>query len=93
MHEDWRKITGDFETAKERELWVREHADSYTVVRSLGPRRGYERIEVPDLAQAIDMAGRMAVEAGKAYMIYAVAGSLDAMVCYFDSEGNRHDAK
>ena len=92
MGDDWRGITGDFKTAKERELWIREHADYFTVVRYLGPRRGYDRTEVPHLDQAIEMARRMAIEAGRAYIVYAVSGNMDAMICYFDSEGDRHDA-
>ena len=92
VSEDWRKQTLDFETAKERNQWIADHADYYTVVRQLGPRRGYERHEVKTLAEAIEMAGRMAGQAGKPYLIYGVAGTRDAMICFIDQEGNKHDA-
>jgi CRISPR/Cas system-associated endonuclease/helicase Cas3 len=88
--ENWREMTLDFETYQERDDWIREHADIYTVVRYLGPRLGYERHETKTLAAAEALARRMATEAGKPYLIYAVAKQRDAFVCYYDQEGNRH---
>ena len=90
--EDWRKQTLDFQTAKERDQWILDHSEYFTVVRHLGPRRGYERHEVKTLPEAIEMAGRMAKQAGRPYLIYAVAGRRDAIICYVDQEGNRHNA-
>ena len=90
--DDWRKQTLDFESIKERDRWIADHAEYWTVVRYLGPRRGYERHETKTMDQAIEMAGRMAKQAGTNYLVYAVAGTRDAMVCFIDPEGNRHNA-
>lgn len=89
MSEDWRLQTLDFKTAKERDEYIINNSDYFTVVRHLGPRRGYERHEVKTLVEAETLARRMAKEAGKPYIIYAVAGLRDAMVGYVDQEGNR----
>ena len=70
----------DFSSSHERDAWVKDHADYFTVVRYLGPRKGYERYEVPTLAEAEQLAGRMAEKAGVPYMIYAVSGIHDAFM-------------
>lgn len=75
----------DFQTYQERDAWIKAHADYFTVVRYLGPRRGYERHEVKTLAEAQALAGRMSVEAGVPYLVYAVSGIHDAWMETFNA--------
>lgn len=70
----------DFRTYQERDAWIRDHSDYFTVVRYLGPRRGYERHEVKSLEAAEVLARRMSNESGVPYLIYAVNGISDALV-------------
>ena len=80
MKENWRIKTGDFHTAAERDAWIIANASTLTVVRYLGPHNGYERHEVRTLQQAEKLAGRLAKQAGKPYLIYALAGRSDCFV-------------
>lgn len=67
-------------SSDERDRYMIDHADYFTVGRRLGPFRGYERYEVKSLSEAENLAGRMATLSNKVYMIYAVAGIHDAFV-------------
>lgn len=78
--ERWRPTTGDFVSIRDRDAWMADNAEYFTVVRHLGPREGYERHEVKTLAEAVEMAGRMAKVAKRPYLIYAVVGELSAFV-------------
>ena len=80
MVEDWRTITNDFLTIAERDAHITQNADYFTVGRRLGPRQGYERHEVKTLTEAEYLAGRMAKQAKKPYLIYAVKGIADCFV-------------
>jgi hypothetical protein len=80
MTEDWRTLTQDFKSIDERDKYITEHADYFTVGRRLGPFEGYERHEVKTLSEAENLAGRMANQTKKAYLIYAVAGFHDVFV-------------
>lgn len=93
MSDDWRQLTHNFASGKERDQWIKENAQYFTVVRYLGPRKGYERHEVKTQDAAVELAGQLAQKAGIPYMVYAVAKLHDAMICYIDREGKRHDAK
>lgn len=68
----------DFKSSQERDKWMVDHADYFTVGRRSKGR--YERFELPTLPEAEKLAGRMANEAKAPYMIYAVAGIHDAFV-------------
>lgn len=70
----------DFESIAERDAWITANADYFTVGRRLGPREGYDRHEVKTLSEAENLAGRMAKQTGRAYLIYAVAGISDCFV-------------
>lgn len=80
MKIDWRRATGDFESAAERDKWVIAHANLFTVVRYLGPGHGYERHEVKNLLEAVALAKHMADMVDRIYLIYAVAGNQDCFV-------------
>lgn len=80
MTEAWRTITQDFKSIDERDRFITEHADYFTVGRRLGPFEGYERHEVKTLNEAENLAGRMANKAKRAYLIYAVAGLHDCFI-------------
>ncbi len=79
----------DFATIQDRDNWVKENADFFTVIRYLGPRVGYERHEVKTLPEAEALAGRMSTEAGRPYLIYAVAGQYDAFLKWVGKEKAR----
>lgn len=70
----------EFRSPKDREEWVKAGADYFTVVRYLGPLKGYERHEVSTLAEAEALARRMAEQSGLRYMVYAVRGRSDAFL-------------
>lgn len=71
----------DFETSAERDAYILEHADYFTVVRFLGYGQ-YERHERKTLKGAEKLASRLAKarKSGNKYMIYAVAGQSDAFI-------------
>lgn len=69
-----------FETYQQRDEWIKDHADYFTVVRYLGPRVGYERHEVKSFSEAEALAGRMSEASGRIYLIYAVCGIRDAFI-------------
>lgn len=75
-----KKLKLSFESSQERERWIVDNADYFTVVRYQGPLRGYERHEVPTLAAAHATARKLLAGGGKPYMIYAVAGIYDCYV-------------
>ena len=64
----------------ERDAYIVNHADYFTVGRRIGPREGYERHEVESLVDAKILGRRMANETGKIYLLYAVAGLSDAFI-------------
>jgi len=69
-----------FQSWAERDEYIINNADYFTVGRRISPREGYERHEVKTLKQAENLGRRMAKKAGKVYMIYAVAGNSDCFV-------------
>ena len=77
----------DFESSVARDEYMRENADYFTVVRYLGPGKGYERHECPTVEVAMSLARRIADEAGKAYLIYAVSGIHDGYVTTVHPKG------
>lgn len=80
MNENWRSITGDFESIAERDAWMIANAEYFVVGRRLGPGEGYERHECKTLAEAETLARRMFERVNKPYLIYAVVGNHDAFV-------------
>lgn len=70
----------DFQTIDERDQYLTANADYFTVGRRLGPFEGYERHEVKTLSEAENLAGRMAKQSKKPYLIYAVMGISDCFV-------------
>ena len=77
-----------FESIQQRDEWIIANSDYFTVGRRLGPAQGYERHEVKTLDEAKSLAGRMANEAGKTYLVYAVAGTHDCFVCAKHPDSN-----
>jgi hypothetical protein len=66
-------------SAFERDKYIIENADKFTVVRFLGSGK-YERHEVWTLPEAKELATKLSTETKKAYGIYAVKGRSDAYV-------------
>ena len=70
----------EFASIAARDAFITANAQYFTVGRRIGPRQGYERHEVKTLAEAEALAGRMAKNTGKPYLIYAVSGVSDCFV-------------
>lgn len=68
------------EAREARENSIIDEADYFTVVRYLGPGKGYERHEKDDREQAIILATQLAKENNRPYLIYAVKGVHDTFV-------------
>ena len=68
----------DFKTIEERQQWIMEHADYFTVFRLVGRNR--YRYECPTLAKAEELARSLSLqERGSRWMIYAVHGVMDSL--------------
>lgn len=70
----------NFDSSQHRDEWIQSNADYFTVVRKLPPPAGYERHECQTLKSAESLAKKLANEANRAYLIYAVAGDSSSFV-------------
>lgn len=68
------------EAREARENSIIDDADYFTVVRYLGPGKGYERHEKDDRNEAVILATKLAKENNRPYLIYAVKGVHDTFV-------------
>ena len=72
-------VKPDFASEKDRHNWVISHAEYFSTVVFMGRGR-YERIEWPTLEMAERAAQTLSKALNKKVMIYAVAGTSDALV-------------
>ena len=79
----------EFREAKERNLWIKENADYFTVTRRR--RSSYLREEKPSLEEAIAFANRL-VERDSEFrcLIYAVYNIHDTLVATVSKDGAKY---
>ncbi len=77
----------DFKSHDERDIYFREHAEYFTVVKKEGIGN-YKRDECYTLAEAENLAKTRQAVGGGNYMIYAVIGEQSAFVKGI-TEGNK----
>lgn len=69
----------EFKTEKERQAWIIENAEYYTVVSFLGAGQ-FEKYEEKIFSEALDKARSLADFSNRSYMIYAVVEPYDTYV-------------
>lgn len=69
----------EFKTEKERQAWIIENAEYYTVVSFLGAGQ-FEKYEEKLFSHAMEIARSLANLSNRSYMIYAVVAPYDTYV-------------